>query len=263
MKNAKTLSRVTRSPHIRCQETAAPAVSNRRKNGCDPTRPDFIGPDRTQRGPSCEFVSFVDRNAIWSAVCQDTWLLCHADANKGLNPTTAIRARGPAATGHLAIHEHRLPILPMSPNHADRTAALPAQPCRSLYPSTVRISQRTAFCVRLRSSQIVSDRLGSSEIVRAHRRPPPAIPAELPKCSPDSACQTGKKRVTSRQNAHENKDSPRHLRVVDTSKYWSTYLGIYSMHPFSANFGSPDSLRADRRASHSRQLCPSQESDEP
>ena len=107
------------------------------------------------RGPSCEFVSFVDRNAIASAVCQDTWLLCHANANKGLNPTTAIRARGPAATGHLAIYEHRLPILPMSPNHADRTAALPAQPCRSLYPSTVRISQRTAFCVRLRSSQIV------------------------------------------------------------------------------------------------------------
>ena len=262
MKNAKTLSRVTRSPHIRCQETAAPAVSNRRKNGCDPTRPDFIGPDRTQRGPSCEFVSFVDRNAIASAVCQDTWLLCHANANKGLNPTTAIRARGPAATGHLAIHEHRLPILPMSPNHADRTAALPAQLCRSLYPSTVRISQRTAFCVRLRSSQIVSDRLGSSEIVRAHRRPPPAIPAELPKCSPDSACQTGKKRVTSRQNAHENKDSPRHLGVVDTSKYWSTYLGIYRMHPFSANFGSPVSLRADRRASRSRHLCQSQESDE-
>ena len=115
---------------------------------------------------------------------------------------------------------------------------------------------------RLRSSQIVSDRLGSSEIVRAHRRPPPAIPAELPKCSPDSACQTGKKRVTSRQNAHENKDSPRHLGVVDTSKYWSTYLGIYSMHPFSANFGSPVSLRADRRASRSRHLCQSQESDE-
>ena len=155
MKNAKTLSRVTRSPHIHCQETAAPAVSNRRKNGCDPTRPDFIGPDRTQRGPSCEFVPFVDRNAIASAVCQDTWLLCHANANKGLNPTTAIRARAPAATGHLAIHEHRLPILTMSPNHADRTAALTAQPCRSLYPSTVRISQRTAFCVRLRSSQIV------------------------------------------------------------------------------------------------------------
>ena len=232
-------------------------------------QPPFAPAALPQLGPSCEFVSFVDRNAIASAVCQDTWLLCHANANKGLNPTTAIRARGPAATGCLAIHEHRLPILPMSPNHADRTAALPAQPCRSLYPSTVRISQRTAFCVRLRSSQIVSDRLGSSEIVRAHRRPPPAIPAELPKCSPDSACQTGKKarhfasiRVTSRQDAHEKKDSPRHLGVVDTSKYWSTYLGIYSMHPFSANFGSPVSLRADRRASRSRHLCQSQESDE-
>ncbi len=96
MKNAKTLSRATRSPNIRCQETAEPAVSYRRKNGCDPTWPDFIGPDRSQRGPSCEFVSFVDRNAITSAVCQDTWLLCHANANKGLNPTTAIRARGPS-----------------------------------------------------------------------------------------------------------------------------------------------------------------------
>ena len=272
MKNAKTLSRVTRSPHIRCQETAAPAVSNRRKNGCDPTRPDFIGPDRTQRGPSCEFVSFVDRNAIRSAVCQDTWLLCHANANKGLNPTTAIRARGPAATGHLAIHEHRLPILPMSPNHADNRHSAPPRSLPSLAAPFIRplsafhkepLFASLRLANRLRSSQIVSDRLGSSEIVRAHRRPPPAIPAELPKCSPDSACQTGKKRVTSRQNAHENKDSPRHLGVVDTSKYWSTYLGIYSMHPFSANFGSPDSLRADRRASRSRQLCPSQESDEP
>ena len=108
----------------------------------------------------------------------------------------------------------------------------------------------------------VSDRLRSSEIVRAHRRPPPAIPAELPKCSPDSACQTGKKRVTSRQNAREKKASPRHLGVVDTPKYWSTNLGIYSKSSFSANFSSTVSLRADLRASRSRHLCPSQESDE-
>ena len=73
--------------------------------------------------------------------------------------TTAIRAPGPAATRHFATNEDSLPILPMSPNHAERTAALPAQPCR--------IRPLSAFYngPSFRTSQIVSDRLGSSQIV--------------------------------------------------------------------------------------------------
>ena len=82
--------------------------------------------------------------------------------------TIAIRARGPAATRHFATHEDRPPILPMSPNHAERTAALPAQPCR-LRPLAASVHlphfRQSRFFVRLRSSQIVSDRLGSSGIV--------------------------------------------------------------------------------------------------
>ncbi len=115
--------------------------------------------------------------------------------------TNAIRARGPAAARHFATNENRLPILPISPNHAQRTAALPAQLCR-IRP-LAELPPKPFF----RTSQIVSDRLRSSEIVRAHRRPSPAIPAELPKGSPDSVRQTGKKarqnasnRVVSRQN---------------------------------------------------------------
>ena len=59
----------------------------------------------------------------------------------------------------------------MSPNHAERTAALPVQPCRIRPLAAI---PPKPFSVRLRSSQIVSDRLGSSHIVRPHRRPPPA-----------------------------------------------------------------------------------------
>jgi len=89
----------------------------------------------------------------------------------------------------------------MSPNHAERTAAHPAQPCRIRQLAAVvhvpHLRQSPLF-VRLRSSQIVWDRLRSSGIVRAHRLPPSAIPAELPKCSFDSARQAGK---LARQNA--------------------------------------------------------------
>ncbi len=106
--------------------------------------------------------------------------------------TTAIRAPGPAATRHFATNEDSLPILPMSPNHAERTAALPAQPCR--------IRPLSAFHKgpSFRTSQIVSDRLRSSGIVRARRCPPPGIPAEMPRYSPDSARQTGKKSASKR-----------------------------------------------------------------
>ena len=203
MKNAKTLSRVTRSPHIRCQETAAPAVSNRRKNGCDPTRPDFIGPDRTQRGPSCEFVSFVDRNAIASAVCQDTWLLCHANANKGLNPTTAIRARGPAAARHFATHEIRLRILRTSPQpyRAHRRALCPAL----RHPYTCSQIRQRPFSVRLRSSQIVWDRLRSSERTAAHR---PPFPQNCRNVRPIPPAKPAKERVISRQYASLRANTP-------------------------------------------------------
>ena len=68
---------------------------------------------------------------------------------------TAIRAPGPAVTRHFATHEHRLPILPMSPNHAERTAALPVQPCRIRPLAAI---PPKPFSVRLRSSQIVWDR---------------------------------------------------------------------------------------------------------
>ena len=123
--------------------------------------------------------------------------------------TTAIRAPGPAATRHFATNEDSLPILPMYPNHAERTAALPAQPCRIRPLSALHKgpSFRTSQIVwdRLGSSGIVWDRLGSSGIVRARRCPPPGIPAEMPRYSPDSARQTGKKsaskRVISRRNA--------------------------------------------------------------
>ena len=84
---------------------------------------------------------------------------------------------------------------------------MPSAPPRSL-PSLVASVlcphfTKNRFFVRLRSSQIVSDRLRSSQIVwdrlgsyertAAHRRSPPAIPAEWPQCSPASARQNGKK----------------------------------------------------------------------
>ena len=108
--------------------------------------------------------------------------------------TTAIRARGPAATRHLATHENRLPILRMSPQPC-RAHSHP--PCPAFqHPSAVRTSAKALFPYvsdRLRSSQIVWERLRSPRIVRTHRRPPTAIPAELPQCSPNAARQTGKK----------------------------------------------------------------------
>ena len=116
--------------------------------------------------------------------------------------TTAIRAPGPAATRHFATNEDSLPILPMSPNHAERTAALPAQPCR--------IRPLSAFHKgpSFRTSQIVSDRLGSSEHAAVHRptfpqicrniRPiPPARPAK-------KARQNASFRADTRQNTPAN-----------------------------------------------------------
>ncbi len=155
---------------------------------------------------------------------------------------------------------------------------LPSAPPRSL-PSLVASVlcphfTQNRFFVRLRSSQIVSDRLRSSQIVRAHRRPPPFVPAELPQCSPDSARQTGKNarhfalfRVIWRQNtpadAREEKGFLRDLlEIADISKYWPTNVAIYNIPAFSSDVGPPDSWREDRRASRSRKLCPSQESDE-
>ena len=92
--------------------------------------------------------------------------------------------------------------------------------------------RQSPFFVRLRSSRIVWDRLRSSQIVRAHRRPSPAIPAELPKGSPDSVRQTGKKalqnasfRVKIRPGAPEAKNSARLARTIpkfnqpDTTEY--------------------------------------------
>ena len=171
--------------------------------------------------------------------------------------TTAIRARGPAATRHFATHEHRLPILPVSPNHADRTVALPAQPSR-IRPLAA-LPPKPFF----RTSQIVSDRLGSSGIVRARRRPPSAIPAQLPKGSPDSASQTGKRaRHFTPFRAKIRPQTPvriealaRLLEVIDISTFWPTNVAIYNMPAFSANFRSPDSWRADRCLSRRSELC--------
>ncbi len=184
-----------------------------------------------------------------------------------LDFTIAIRARGPAATRHFATHEHRLPILPMSLSHADSTVALPSLPCRirplaALPPKPLfRTSQIVSD--RLGSSQIVWDRLRSSGIVRAHSRLPSAIPADLPKCSPDSAGQTGKRarhfslfRAKIRPPMPVRKEAfARHLEVVDTSKCWPTNVAIYNMPAFSANFGSPDSWRQNRCLSRRSELC--------
>ena len=124
--------------------------------------------------------------------------------------TSDFRARGPAATRHFATSEDRLSILPMSPNHAERTAALPAQPCR--------IRPLSAFHKGpfFRTSQIVSDRLGSSGIVRAHRPPfpqnrrnvrpiPPAKPAK-------GARQNASFRADTRQNSPANALRKKFLR---------------------------------------------------
>ena len=146
-------------------------------------------------------------------------------------------------------------------------SATPTAQSRSLpcLAASVRLphSRQSPFSVRLRSSQIVSDRLRSSGIVRAHRRPPSAIPARLPNCSPDSASQTGKRarhftlfRAKIRPPMPVRKEAfARHLEVVDTSKCWPTNVAIYNMPAFSANFGSPDSWRQDRCLSRPSELC--------
>ena len=126
---------------------------------------------------------------------------------------------------------------------------------------------------RLRSSGIVWDRLRSSGIVwdrprsydrTAARRPP--FPQNCRNIRPISPAEPAKERVNSRQNtpakASEKKASPRHLGVVVISNDRSTKVGIYSMPAFNSDSGSHESWRADRRASRSRQPCPTPESDE-
>ena len=173
---------------------------------------------------------------------------------------TAIRARGPAVTRHFATHEHRLPIFPMSPNHAERTAALPVQPCRIRPLAAI---PPKPFSVRLRSSGIVWDRPRSYDRTAA-RRPP--FPQNCRNIRPIPPAEPAKERVNSRQNtpakASEKKASPRHLGVVVISNDRSTKVGIYSMPAFNSDSGSHESWRADRRASRSRQPCPTPESDE-
>ena len=78
--------------------------------------------------------------------------------------TIAIRTRGPAATRHFATHEHRLPILPMSPSHADSTVALPSQPCR-IRPLAA-LPPKPLF----RTSQIVWDRPSAPPPTVRHSR---------------------------------------------------------------------------------------------
>ena len=87
------------------------------------------------------------------------------------------------------------PTMPSAPPHTQPSLAASVSLLQS---STCRTSAKALFSYvsdRLRSSGIVSDRLGSSEPTASHR---PAIPAELPKCSFDSARQAGK---LARQNA--------------------------------------------------------------
>ena len=184
--------------------------------------------------------------------------------------TIAIRARGPAATRHFATHEHRLPILPMSPSHADSTVALPSQPCRirplaALPPKPLfRTSQIVSD--RLRSSQIVWDRLGSSQIVWDRpSAPPPTVRHSRTTAEgfarfrqpnrQTSASLHAISRQNTPANAREKRSFARQLEVVDTSKCWPTNVAIYNMPAFSANFGSPDSWRQDRCLSRPSELC--------
>ena len=116
---------------------------------------------------------------------------------------------------------------------------------------------------RLRSSGIVWDRPRSYDRTAA-RRPP--FPQNCRNIRPISPAEPAKERVNSRQNtpakASEKKASPRHLGVVVISNDRSTKVGIYSMPAFNSDSGSHESWRADRRASRSRQPCPTPESDE-
>ena len=128
--------------------------------------------------------------------------------------TSDFRARGPAATRHFATSEDRLSILPMSPNQSERTAALPAQPCRIRPLSVFHKGRffRTSQIVsdRLRSSEIVWDRLGSSERTARHSR---RIAEMFARFRP---LNRQKERVISRQNtprrAHETRCSSATLR---------------------------------------------------
>ena len=160
------------------------------------------------------------------------------------------------------------------PNHAKRTSALPAQPChiRSRPAFSSKPFFRTSQIVsdRLRSSGIVSDRLRSSVRTARHSR---RIAEMFARFRLSSRQKSASLRTTSRHCAPlrgkirpqtpVKRVSPPHLGIVDTSNDWSKNIGVYGMTAFSLNFGSPDSWRANRRASRSSDLCPSQESDVP
>jgi len=178
-----------------------------------------------------------------------------------LFPTTFIHVRGPGATRHFATHENRLPILPMSPNHAERTAALPAQPCRIRPLSAFHKEPLFAYVSdRLRSSGIVPDRTSAPPLTARHSR---RMAAMFTRFRPPNRQKSASFRAKVRPQTPVRKEAfPRHFGVIDVSNCWSTRVGIYSMPAFSSDFGPPASWRADRRTSRSRQLCPSQESDE-
>ena len=82
-----------------------------------------------------------------------------------------------------------------TPNHAARTAALHARPCR--------IRPLSAFHKEpyFRTSQIVSDRLGSSRIVRAHR---PPFPRNCRNVRPIPPANQAKKHAMSRPDPPAN-----------------------------------------------------------
>ncbi len=188
-----------------------------------------------------------------------------------LASTTATRARGPAATRHFTTHENRLPILLTSPQPCQ---AQLRPPCPALpHPSTARFFVKALFPYvsdRRRSSGIVSDRLRSPVRTARHSR---KIAEMFARFRLSSRQKSASLRVTTRHFAplrgkirpqtHVKKVSPPHLGIADTSNDWPKNVGINSMTAFSLNFGSPDSWRANRRASRSSNLCPSQESDVP
>ncbi len=128
------------------------------------------------------------------------------------------------------------PITPSPPPHA-----LPG------LAASVRCPQFT----RNRSSV----RPGSSEIVRAHRRPSPALPAELPQCSPDSARQTGKKIVIPRHFASKyDPTRPGQKTVLDLPRpyRYSTNLKRPNRHADRHEMAVND--RQERRAIREKKL---------
>ena len=123
--------------------------------------------------------------------------------------------------------------------------------------ASVRCPQytRNRFSVRPGSSQIVSDRLRSSEIVRAHRRPSPAVPAELPQCSPDSVRQSGKKSVIPRHFASKyDPTRPGQKTVPDLPRpyRYSTNLKRPNRHADRHEMAVND--RQERRAIRDKKL---------